>query len=353
MRFMKLTIFLAWILGAALSMPAQKALEVYAIDVEGGQATLFVTPAGESLLVDAGWPGFNNRDADRIAAAAQAAHVNKIDYLWITHFHVDHVGGVQNLLSKLPVGTFVDHGPNREVSAGAPSGQAANPRFAAMQPDRLYPEYEKAIGSSKHLVLKPGDHLPIKGVDVTAVTGDGEVIAKALPGAGEVNAACQGVAKQDDDPTENARSLGLVMVYGKFRLVDLGDLTWNKELDLMCPNNKIGAANLFIVSHHGMDISNSPALVYGIRPRVAIMDNSVKKGGKPAAWETVKSSPGLEDLWQLQRTGGGAEHNVGEDHIANTGDAGTTPYLKVVANKDGSFEVVNPRNQFSKKYAAR
>ncbi|HMF78859.1 MAG TPA: MBL fold metallo-hydrolase [Bryobacteraceae bacterium] len=350
---MKLTILLCSALLAAATASAQKVLQIYPIDVEGGQATLFVTPAGESLLVDAGWPGNNNRDAERIAAAAQAAHVKKIDYLWITHFHVDHVGGVQNLLAKLPVGTFVDHGANREVSDAAASGQAPNPRFAAMQPDRLYPEYLKLIGSSKHQVLEPGDRLPIKGVEVMAVSGDGKVLERALPGAGQPNAACSSVAKQADDPSENARSLGLVMIYGKFRVVDLGDLTWNKELDLMCPDNRIGAASLFIVSHHGMDISNSPALVHGIQPRVAIMDNSVKKGGKPAAWEVVKSSPGLEDLWQLQRTGGGADHNVEVDYIANTRDAAAVPYLKVVANKDGSFEVVNPRNQFAKKYAAR
>lgn len=347
---MKLTIFLCSLLAIATSASAQKVLQIYPIDVEGGQSTLFVTPAGESLLVDAGWPGYDNRDADRILAAAQAAHVTKIDYLWITHFHVDHVGGVQQLLAKLPVGTFVDHGPNREVSNGAAS---ANPRFAAMQPDHLYPQYVQAIGSSKHLVLKPGDHLPIKGVEVIAVSGDGKVLEHALPGAGQPNAACSGVAKQQEDPTENARSLGLVMIYGKFRLVDLGDLTWNKELELMCPDNKIGTASLFIVSHHGMDISNSPALVHGIQPRVAIMDNSVKKGGKPAAWEVVKSSVGLEDLWQLQATGGGADHNVAADYIANTGDSGVALYLKVTANKDGSFEVTNPRNQFSKKYSAR
>jgi competence protein ComEC len=347
---MKLTNLFCSLLLLAASASAQKVLQIFPIDVEGGQATLFVTPAGESLLVDTGWNGNNNRDADRIAAAAQAAGIKKIDYLWITHFHVDHVGGVQNLLTKLPVGTFVDHGPNREVASGA---AASNPRFAAMQPDHLYPEYLKAIGSAKHLELKPGQRLPIKGVEVIAVSGDGNVLDKPLAGAGKPNAACANVQKQADDPSENARSLGLVMVYGKFRVVDLGDLTWNKELDLMCPYNKLGTASLFIVSHHGMDISNSPALVHGIHPQVAIMNNSVKKGGKPSAWEIVKSSPGLEDFWQLQPTGGGADHNVAADHIANAGEAGAAQYLKVTANKDGSFEVVNPRNQFSKKYTAR
>jgi competence protein ComEC len=348
---MKVTNLLCSLLLLAASASAQKALQIYSIDVDGGQATLFVTPAGESLLVDTGWNGNNNRDADRIAAAAQAAGIKKIDFLWITHFHVDHVGGVQNLLTKLPVGTFVDHGPNREVSSGA---AASNPRFAAMQPDHLYPEYIKAIGSAKHLELKPGQRLPIKGVEVFAVSGDGNVLDKPLSGAGKPNAACANVPKQEADPSENARSLGLVMVYGKFRVVDLGDLTWNKELDLMCPYNKLGTASLFIVSHHGMDISNSAAFVHGIQPRVAIMNNSLKKGGKPAAWETVKSSSGLEDLWQIQPTGGGADHNVAADYIANTGEAGAAAsYLKVTAKKDGSFEVVNSRNNFSKKYSAR
>jgi beta-lactamase superfamily II metal-dependent hydrolase len=347
---MKLTIFFSLFVLLAASASAQKGLRIYPIDVEGGQSTLFVTPAGESLLVDAGWPQSIHPDADRIAAVVRTAGVKKIDYLWVTHFHVDHVGGVPDLVAKIPVETFVDHGPNREVSTAA---AASNSRFAAMQPDHLYPKYLKAIGTSKHLVLKPGDHLPIKGVEVVAVSGDGKVLGKALPGAGQPNAACAGVAKQENDPTENARSLGFVMIYGKFRVVDLGDLTWNKELELMCPDNKIGLASLFIVSHHGMDISNSPALVHAIRPRVAIMGNSVKKGGKPSAWEIVKSSPGLEDLWQLQPTSGGANHNVAADYIANTGTPDAATYLKVTASKDGSFEVVNPRNRFSKKYPAR
>jgi beta-lactamase superfamily II metal-dependent hydrolase len=324
---------------AATLQAAQKPLQIYFVDVEGGQATLFVTPAGQSLLIDTGWAGNAFRDALRIDAAAKLAKIKKIDYVLITHYHADHVGGVPQLAAKIPVGTFIDHGPNRE------SGKQA---------DRLWSDYEKAFSAAQRLTVKPGDHLPIKGIEAVVVSADGNVIDQALPGAGESNAACSGVQQQAADPTENARSLGTVITFGKLKIVDLGDLTWNKELDLVCPNNKIGKADIFIVSHHGMDISNSPALVHGIRPRVAIMDNGSKKGGKPAAWDIIKSSPGLEDLWQLHFANeGGKEHNIADAFIANVDEADTGYYLKLTANADGSFEIYNKRNKQSKQYPAK
>jgi hypothetical protein len=156
------------------------------------------------------------------------------------------------------------------------------------------------------------------------------------------------------DETENARSVGTVLTFGRMRIVDLGDLTWNKELDLVCPANKLGHADLFIVSHHGLDLSNSPALVHALRPRVAIFDNGAKKGASASAWDVVKSSPGLEDIWQLHfADANGQEHNATDPFIANVNEADTGYYLKVTAHEDGSFEVFNPRNKFSKNYPAR
>jgi competence protein ComEC len=327
------------LLSVALMQAAPKQLKVFFIDVEGGQSTLFVTPAGQSLLVDTGWPGNAYRDANRIVAAAKLAKIKKIDYVLITHYHIDHVGGVPQLVAKLPVGTFIDHGEDREESK------------ASRVP---YEDYKKAIGSSAHLVVKPGDHLPIKGMDAVIVSADGNVIDQALPGGGP-NKFCSGVQEKATDPSENARSLGLFMTVGKLKIVDLGDLTWNKELALVCPDNKLGTANILVVSHHGIDQSNSPALVHALQPQVAIMDNGSKKGGAPAAWDVIKSSPGLEDLWQLHYAdAGGTEHNVQDPVIANVDEADTGYYLSLTADPNsGSFRVFNPRNKFSKDYQGK
>jgi len=317
----------------------QKPLEIFFVDVEGGQATLFVTPAGQSLLIDTGWPGNAYRDANRIVAAAKLAKIKRIDNVLITHYHSDHVGGVPQLAAKIPVGTFIDHGPNREDST---------------QTNRLYADYQKTVASANHLVAKPGDHLPIKGIEAVVVSADGNLIEQPLPDAGQPNNFCTGVNPKSTDPSENARSLGIVITFGKLKIVDLGDLTWNKELDLVCPNNKIGKADIFIVSHHGMDLSNNPAFVHGIQPRVAVMDNGSAKGGSPSAWDIIKSSPGLEDLWQLHfADAGGKEHNVSDPFIANVTEADTGYYLRLIANPDSSFEIYNPRNKFSKQYPAR
>jgi beta-lactamase superfamily II metal-dependent hydrolase len=330
------------VLGALLfvfsAAAAEKSLEIFFIDVEGGQATLFVTPSGQSLLVDTGWAYNAYRDANRIAAAAKMAKIKKIDYVVITHYHADHVGGVPQLVAKIPVGTFVDHGPDRETSKASES---------------LFSEYQAAIAGKEHILAKPGEKIPIKGLDTTIVSADGAEISETLPGAGQPNQYCEGVQEKATDPSENARSVGLVMTFGKLRIVDLGDLTWNKELELVCPNNKIGRADIYVVSHHGLDQSNSPALVHALQPRVAIMDNGSKKGGSPTAWDIIKSSPGLQDIWQLHfADAGGSEHNAADPFLANVTEADTGFYLKVTAHEDGSFEVFNSRNKFQKAYPA-
>ncbi len=323
---------------AATAWPgsAAKNLEVFFIDVEGGAATLVAGPGGESLLIDAGWSGHNHRDAERIAAAAKAAGVKKIDYLLVTHYHEDHVGGVPQLMEKLPVRTFVDHGPSVET------GKAA---------EVLFKTYEGYRQKGAHLEVRPGDRIPVKGLDVEVVSSGGKTIATALPGGGQPNPECASFQKQDEDTGENAQSVGVVITFDKFRMVDLGDLSWNKEYDLVCPVNKLGTADVYVMSGHGGASSGSPQLVHAIHPRAAIMENGARKGGDAKAWQTVHDSPGLQDLWQLHFAVNGArEHNSADQLIANLDEACEAKWIRLTARPDGTFTVSNSRNKFERQY---
>jgi beta-lactamase superfamily II metal-dependent hydrolase len=316
-------------------------LQVYFVDVEGGQSTLFITPLGESLLIDTGWPGNNGRDADRIVAVAHRAGLTKIDYVLLTHYHDDHVGGVPQLVARIPVGTFIDHGPVRELDHGAT--------------ERGYAEYQKVLagGHSQRILAHPGDLLPIRGMNVRIISADGDLISNALPGAGQMNPFCAASEERPADPTENARSTGVEITFGKLKLLDLGDLTWNKEMQLMCPINKLGDIDIYIVSHHGWYQSSSPALVHAIHERVAIMDNGETKGGSTPALQTIKNSPGLETLWQLHYSAqGGTANNTAEKYIANPKGTEVGHYIELIGARDGSFEVRNARTNFTQKYSA-
>ncbi len=316
-------------------------LRVYVIDVEGGQSTLFVTPAGKSLLIDTGWPGNNFRDADRIVAAAKSAGLSRIDAVLITHYHDDHVGGVPQLVQRIPVGTFFVHGPNRELDHGAT--------------ERGYAAFQKVIADTKakEIVAKPGDRLPIQGMDVTVISSDGKVIEKSLPGAGQPNSFCKQSEIRPPDQTENARSLGVLIRFGKLKILDLGDLTWDKERDLMCPDNRLGKVDVLVVSHHGWYQSSSPALVDAIHPRVAIMDNGAKKGGSIPVLDTIRHAPGIEALWQLHYSDeGGTAHNTQSEYIANLDGPDAGHDIELTAGRDGSFTVRNSRTALDKDYAA-
>ena len=334
---------LALLLGAApLHARAQSKsahLVIYTIDVEGGQSTLLVAPSGASLLVDTGWPDNNGRDTDRILAAMHEAGITKLDHVLITHFHVDHVGGVPNLVARVKVGEFLDHGVNREDS------EITRHDYAA---------YLKAIQGTPRRIVHPGDTIDIPGLTTIVLTADGEHIASVPGVTPKPNPYCASEPHWDLDQTENPRSAGILVRYGKFRFLDLGDLTKAKEIPLVCPDNLIGRVDLYLVNHHGMNLSNSRAFVDAIHPRVAIMDNGAHKAGSPEAWQTVHESPGLEDLYMLHTAeGSDAAHNSAEELIANLKGGADGAYFKVTASADGSFSVLNSRTGKTKDYPSR
>jgi beta-lactamase superfamily II metal-dependent hydrolase len=384
-----------WMMLAASAQDKMgKTLDMYFVDTEGGLSALYVSPSGESLLIDTGSPG--TRDADRIMEAVHAAGVKQIDHLIITHYHADHVGGLEELAKRIPIKHFIDHGESGEHSTFV---------------DNMLKTYATVSSTGKHTVAKPGDKIPVAGLTVDVVTSATQVIKvpmKGAPGAGKPNPSCAAFKPRDEsrvDP-DNRYSVGVVIGFGKFRTVNLGDFTYNAEQELMCPNNPIGSVDLYLTSHHGIDQSGSAALVHGLQPRVAVMHNSTRKGGAVPTMQVLHSSPGLEDIWQLHWAyAAGLELNTPSLFIANVEDnettanailnppttfgapspsgrgpatlppgappapgqlkGGPTPggrgaghtgpaySIKVSAQADGAFTVTNLRNNFSKTYAAR
>lgn len=326
--------------GAAPRSENEKALQIYFVDVEGGQATLFVTPEGKSLLVDTGWPDNNGRDADRTVAAARLAGLKQLDFVLLTHYHVDHAGGITQLAAQIPIRTVIDHGENRETKDAAT--------------EKAWQDYQALLakGKLRRMIARAGETLPLEGIDARVVSSDGALIEKPLAVGSGNNASCNSSAQHPPDQTENARSLGVVFTFGKLRILDLGDLTSDKEAGLVCPVNKLGTMDIFIVSHHGSSQSNSAELLNAISPRVAIMDNGAAKGGSPSSWDIIKKSPRLEDFWQLHFSNeGGTTHNAADPFIANPSGPDAGHYLKLTAWTDGNFEVFNSRTKQAKHYA--
>jgi competence protein ComEC len=348
-------------LSAVTSAGAQsKSLQIYVIDVEGGNATLIVSPTGESLLIDTGNPS-NGRDADRVVEAAKDAGLTQIDHLIITHYHGDHIGALPELTPKFPIRHFIDHGPNID-----PMGSGA--KFESI--------YKELYAKAKHTVAKPGDRLPIAGVDIRVVTSAGETIKAPLPGGGGMNPYCASY-KPGMNNLEDPMSVGVHITFGRFRAIHLGDLTKNKEFELMCPANRLGTVDAILGAHHGQATSNSELLVHAVRPRVVIMNNGTRKGGEPETMTTMYSSPGLEDLWQIHFSLlSGQEYTVPGMFIANFADdqpqampiaptgapqagPGATPapvhngrayWIKLTASQDGTYTVTNTRNGLTKTY---
>jgi competence protein ComEC len=345
---------------------ARTTLDIYTVDVEGGTATLFVAPSGQSLLIDTGpfGPEASVRDAERIMAAAKDAGLTQIDHLITTHWHGDHFGGMAELAKRIPIRDFIDHGPNVQPAPAADGF--------------LKDVYPKLYANAKHTVAKVGDKIAVAGLDVTVVSSAGETLKTPLPGAGAPNPYCANF-KPGDNNAEDPMSVGTYITFGKFRTMHLGDVTKNKEFELMCPVNRIGALDAFLGLHHAVNTSSSEVIIHALHPRVIIVNNGTRKGAQPDVMKVLFSSPGLEDLWQIHFSQlSGQEYTVPGMFIANLLDqpsaampvapiAAPTPgpntppppahngpayWIKLSAKTDGSFTVTNARNGFTKTYAA-
>ncbi|HEU4386601.1 MAG TPA: MBL fold metallo-hydrolase [Blastocatellia bacterium] len=318
-----------------------RALEIYYVDVEGGAATLIVTPAGESVLIDAGFPGFDGRDARRIKQAMEKAGIAAIDHMVATHYHRDHFGGIPELARLVTIKRFYDHG-----------------RMSSLDEDKNFPELYAAYQSAtrgRSTTLKPGDTIPLRRaagtpvIRLLCVASAREVIG----GKSSQNPECGSLSQKDEDATDNARSVALLLTYGDFQFLDCGDLTWNVEARLVCPSNRVGAIDLYQVTHHGLNISNNPVLLRSAKPTVAIMNNGPRKGGNADTVKWLREIPSLKALYQVHRNVvTKTDENTPEELIANLDENEADANLITVAVKpaDHVFSVTNGRTGETRRY---
>jgi competence protein ComEC len=332
---------LALLILAACGFAAEKTLDVYLIDVEGGKALLAISPGGESLLIDVGWPKLANREAstERLVSDLKAVGVKRLDTLVISHFDTDHMGDVPAFAARFPIGRIVDHG------ALSTSGKGVEARHRP---------YAELFGKIKHVAVKPGDSIPFRGAEVTVVAAADRVIEKPVKGGGMANPFCAS-SKQADAIAQDAEdnmSVGLLFTLGRFRMIDLADLEAHDNWNLVCPNNLIGTVDVYQVNVHGQFKGMEPVLVNALRPRVAMMGNGARKGGDPETWPILRATPALEDIWQSHFSiAGGRERNPPADFVANLeNEKDEHKMLKLSARGDGSFTITNLRNNFSKTY---
>lgn len=342
---------LSW-LAALLLVPAgiagaqSRNLDIYWIDVEGGAATLIVSPAGESLLVDAGWE-VGGRDAKRILAVAQQAGLTRIDYFVMTHYHADHVGGLPALAKLIPIQRCIDHG------------------------DAIEPENQKwldaylGVCAGKRTAVKAGATIPLKGVQIDVVASDGSLVSSAINGGGS-NPLCAAAERKPQDTPENQRSVGVLLKHGRFTFLDLGDLNWAKEMELSCPINRVGQVTMYQTSRHGaFDGAGAPAHLHAITPQVVVVNNGPRKGlggsspGQPKIqgghYDRIAATPGIEGIWQGHLSLLDKDHNTAPDMTANLEDTAECQghWIRASVQQDGRFTVTNGRNGFSKSYVAR
>jgi competence protein ComEC len=356
---MPLVMLLALLLTPAALLDAQpRNLDIYFIDVEGGAATLIISPAGESMLIDTGW-AMNGRDAKRLYAAAQQAGLKKIDYLVISHFHADHVGGLAEFSKMIPIARFYDHGD------------------AIEKENQQWLDSYLAASAGKRTIVKPGDEIPVKGLRALVVSSDQKLLAKPVNGGGP-NPLCADAEQKAPVSPENQRTVGLLITYGKFKYLNLVDLDWSKEMELACPVNRLGTVTLYQTGRHGaFDGAGAPAFLYAVRPQVVVVNNGPRKGMgqidntvnsitpagarvapyEKTAYLRLAKIPGVEGIWQehLSLLDRDPSHNTLEDMIANLEDTSECKgnWIKASVARDGKFTITNSRNGFSKTYTAR
>ena len=355
---MRRFLLLALLLVPSVLNAQSRNLEIYWIDVEGGAATLIVSPSGESMLIDTGFE-VDDRDAKRIYAATQHAGLKKIDDLVISHYHADHVGGLSALSKMIPIGRFFGRGDEIEPV------------------NQKWLDSYKAASAAKRTIVKPGDQIPIKGFQALVVSSDQKLLAKPLEGGGP-NSLCADAEQKAPAGPENQNMVGLLLTYGKFKLLALIDLDWEKEMELVCPVNKLGTVTVYQTSRHGsFDGAGAPAFLGAIRPQVAVMNNGPRKGlgqvdnavksTTPAGKKTtpyerngyarLASIPGIEGIWQghLSLLDKDPKHNTSENMIANFEETADCKgnWIKASVERDGRFTVVNGRNGYRKTYMAR
>jgi len=321
---------------------APKTLDIYFIDVEGGAATLIVTPQGESVLIDSGFP--EDRDAQRILHVAKdVAGLTQIDHYLTTHWHRDHVGGITLLAKLIPVKNYYDHGfpvkPENDAAAA------------------LIEAY-KTTSENKSKALNAGDEIKLRGTSLPLrfrILAANQTVVGEAAGSPQIKPCGDDFKPIDEDKTDNANSLGMILTYGPFRFFDGGDLTWNVENKLVCPKNLIGAVDVWQVNHHGAPNSNNPALVRALKPRVAVIDNGPRKGADPKTYATLRSVHEIEAIYQLHKNVTSSPNdNVASSYTANDEEKCQGEFIKVSVSANGrSYKVEIPSKNLNSTYAVR